>query len=143
VSVQGLGRAGRIAAVGGHELIRRARRWRKMLGGGMRQAGLLAAAGLYALEHNIERLAEDHANAAALAAGLSAIDEIEVDINAVQTNMVFIRPRDAGGLVDALARQDIFLLHGREQIRLVTHLDVDAAGVSRCVAAAKAFYAHA
>ena len=73
---------------GSDALIAKARRWRKSLGGGMRQAGIIAAAGLYALEHNVERLAQDHANAASLAEQLGEIDEITVDTD-IETNMVF------------------------------------------------------
>lgn len=68
-----------------------ARRWRKVLGGGMRQSGYLAAAGIYALENNTARLTEDHDNAQSLAEGLSNMDDIEVDIEALQTNILFIK----------------------------------------------------
>ena len=74
---------------GSRELVKKARRWRKVLGGGMRQAGILAAAGILALQENVDRLAEDHANAMHLAQGLAHIDEIDIDMTLVQTNMVF------------------------------------------------------
>ncbi|MCW5624884.1 MAG: low-specificity L-threonine aldolase [Burkholderiales bacterium] len=76
--------------VGPRSLIDQARRWRKVLGGGMRQAGVAAAAGLYALEHNVDRLAEDHANARWRAGALAAIDGVAVDVDRVQTNMVYV-----------------------------------------------------
>lgn len=111
--------------VGSQELIGRAHRWRKMAGGGMRQAGILAAAGIYALEHQVERLAEDHQNARALAEGLSAIDGLEVDLETVETNMVFVssdlelQPQ----LIEALKEQGV-LVGGYGQLRLVTHHDI-------------------
>src|SRR5690606_18285894 len=75
---------------GSCDLIKDARRWRKMLGGGMRQAGIIAAAGIYALENNIERLEEDHANAVLLANQLMTVAEVRIDRKNVQTNMVFM-----------------------------------------------------
>lgn len=123
--------------------IGRARRLRKMLGGGMRQAGVIAAAGLYALEHHVERMAEDHANARRLAEGLADIDGLDVDVDAVDTNMVFIRPRaeDETGLRGHLAERGIVIGKGRPAIRLVTHLDVTEEDVDRVVAAVREFYA--
>ncbi|MGW8271138.1 MAG: beta-eliminating lyase-related protein, partial [Burkholderiales bacterium] len=108
----------------------RARRARKMLGGAMRQAGVLAAAGLYALEHHIERLAEDHANAERLARGLGALG-LPVQ---QQTNMVFVTPpaERVGGLVEALRAQGVLVLPGA-RMRLVTHLDVDTQDIERAV----------
>ena len=125
---------------GSQEFIKQALRWRKMLGGGMRQAGILAAAGLYALEHNIERLAEDHENAARLARGLSAIAQIRV--TPPDTNMVFV-DMEAGQcspLERALERQGI-LAQVDPYMRLVLHLDVSRADVDRIVAAFKEFFA--
>jgi threonine aldolase len=106
--------------------IDRARRWRKVLGGGMRQAGLMAAAGLYALQNNVARLAEDHDNARALAEALVGIDGVKVDPAAVQTNMVFmaVAPDVAAPLRDHLARRGM-IIPASPAIRLVTHLDVD------------------
>lgn len=100
-----------------------ARRWRKVLGGGMRQVGILAAAGLHALEHHVDRLADDHANAAHLAAELSDLDGVQV--HPVQTNMVWLdlSPKVAPGFVAKLAAQGV-LVSGDVRVRIVTHLDV-------------------
>jgi len=124
---------------GPKDLVNEARRWRKALGGGMRQAGVIAAAGLYALENHVERLAVDHANAASLGRGLREIDELEV--TGVQTNMVFI---DVGGadsraLTEFLRSRGI-LIQGAGRIRLVTHLDIDEHDIEAAVAAFKAFF---
>jgi threonine aldolase len=123
-------------------LIERAHRWRKVLGGGMRQAGILAAAGLHALTHHVDRLAEDHANAAALAQGLAGIDEVGIDDAALQTNMVFITidpPEKAPALQRHLKTRGI-LISGRVGFRLVTHLDIAWADIDRMVAATKEFF---
>lgn len=111
-----------------------ARKWRKMLGGGMRQAGVVAAAGLHALEHNIERLADDHANAARLARGLGSIPGVEIESCA--TNMVFARLRpERPGMADELARRGVLTLWTDAGGRLVTHLDVSEADIDAAVAA--------
>lgn len=140
---KGLGCPAGALLVGPREFIERAKRPRKMLGGGMRQAGVLAAAGLYALDHHVARLADDHALAARLAEGLRSIDGVTV--NGPHTNMVFLQmdPAKLGAIEPALSQQGI-LLHGYEgRMRLVTHMDVDAAGIERVIAAFKAFFAHA
>ncbi len=118
------------------DLVREARRWRKVLGGGMRQAGILAAAGIYALENHVDRLEEDHRNAERLATGLGEIDGLAVDFSPQQTNMVFVRIDEARAaeLVPSLREQGI-LIPGGERIRLVTHLDVDRDDVERVVEA--------
>jgi len=116
------------------EYIGRARKWRKMLGGGMRQAGFLAAAGIVALETMLERLAEDHANARRLAEGLAAIPGIIVDLEAVQTNIVFFdfsgtgaAPADLGA---ALSREGIVSgIGAATRTRFVTHYGITAADV--------------
>jgi threonine aldolase len=128
---KGLGAPAGTVLVGRRDVIERAHRIRKLLGGGMRQAGLLAAAGLYALEHNVDRLAEDHANAERLARGLAAFG---LDVEPVQTNMVFVSvPEDR---VDALKRHldahSVKALVG-QHMRLVTHLDVDRDAIDRAV----------
>jgi len=125
---KGLGAPAGTVLVGSKDFIARAKRARKILGGVMRQAGILAAAGLYALEHNVERLAEDHANAERLAKGIGA--------PMPQSNMVFIE--SAPGLVEHLAQHGVVVLPAA-RLRLVTHLDVDAAGIDRAIAAFRSF----
>lgn len=120
------------------EFIEGARRWRKVLGGGMRQVGLLAAAGAYALEHHVERLAEDHAHAQLLAAELSEVPELV--IHPVQTNMVWLElgERVPSGFVERLARHGV-LASGDTTVRMVTHLDVsrdDTLAAAKAVRAA-------
>jgi len=111
-----------------------------MLGGGMRQAGILAAAGLYALEHNIPRLAEDHENAVRLARGLCDIAQIKV--TTPDTNMVFadIEAGKCPSLENALRRRGI-LAQVDSHMRIVLHLDVSRADVDRIIAAFKEFFA--
>ena len=137
---KGLGAPVGSVLCGNRAFIQQALRWRKMLGGGMRQAGILAAAGLYALEHNIERLAEDHENAARLARGLSDIAQIRV--TAPDTNMVFadIQAEKCSALQNALARRGI-LAQVDPHMRIVLHLDVSQQDVDRIVAAFKDFFA--
>ncbi|HUP97510.1 MAG TPA: low-specificity L-threonine aldolase [Usitatibacter sp.] len=128
---KGLGTPAGTVLVGSDELIARARRIRKMLGGTLRQVGILAAGGLYALENNVERLAEDHANAERLARGLAGLG---LQVDPVQTNMVFVHvPAGAvAGLKQHLEKSGVIALAGAK-MRLVTHLDVDAAGIDRAV----------
>jgi threonine aldolase len=137
---KGLGAPAGTVLVGTRPVIERARRARKILGGAMRQAGIIAAAGLYALEHHVERLAEDHANAERLAAGLAAIRGVEVE--PPQTNMVFVRiPADRTGALKAhLEAAGVLALVG-PRTRLATHLDVAADGIDRAVAAFRDFFA--
>jgi threonine aldolase len=131
---KGLGAPVGSALCGSREFIARAHRWRKMAGGGMRQAGVLAAAALHALEHHVERLAEDHANARRLAEGLAGLPGVTVE--SPQTNIVFVEVagKRAVGLLDHLKASGV-LATGLYRLRFVTHLDVDAAGVDRAVAA--------
>jgi threonine aldolase len=136
---KGLGAPAGTVLVGTNTFIEQARRWRKMLGGGLRQAGVLAAAGLYALEHNVERLAQDHANAQALADGLRGIPGIEVE--GPHTSMVFVRvPADRAVQLQAHLRGHGVLASAAPRMRLVTHLDVDSVGVSQAIAAFKSFF---
>ena len=127
---------------GKKDFIEEARRWRKVLGGGMRQAGILAAAGLYALEHNIDRLEEDHANAALLTEKLKKMEELEVLPYSGITNMVFasLRKGTPEGLADYLKRRGI-LITVRNPLRLVTHLDVDKKAVLALVDGIKDYLA--
>ncbi|BCG48599.1 Low-specificity L-threonine aldolase [Citrifermentans bremense] len=137
---KGLGAPAGTVLCASRELVGRARRWRKVAGGGMRQAGILAAAGIHALENNVQRLAEDHENAELLAAGLGHIEELLV--SPARTNILFVTPPAgrADSLRKALAAEGI-ILGGGDQIRLATHLDVTSADVERTVAAFKRFFA--
>lgn len=123
-------------------LIARARRWRKMLGGGMRQAGVIAAAGVVALERMVDRLAEDHAHARLLAEGLARLPGVRVDLDTVQTNIVMVRVEGAAARArtdelvrGCLARKVKVHAAGPDRIRCVTHKDVDAGDVQRAVEA--------
>ena len=135
---KGLGAPVGTVLVGRRDVIERARRIRKQLGGGMRQAGILAAAGLYALEHNVDRLAEDHANATRLADGLA---ELGFDVDPVQTNMVFVSiPADGvEPLRNHLHASGVEAIVG-PRMRLVTHLDVDMDGIEHALAAFASFF---
>jgi threonine aldolase len=129
---KGLGTPAGSALVGGRELIARAHRWRKMAGGAMRQSGVLAAAALYALDHHVARLADDHANARRLADGLQGLPGVKVQ--APQTNMVFVdvEPARASGLVGRLRERGV-LATGLYRLRLVTHVDVSAGDIDRAI----------
>jgi threonine aldolase len=135
---KGLGSPAGTVLVGRKEVIDRGRRIRKMLGGAMRQAGILAAAGLFALERNVERLRQDHENAERLAQGLAGIG---LAVEPVQTNMVFaIIARDRVAALQEHLNCSGVMAIAAPRMRLVTHLDVDAAGVARAVAAFGAFF---
>ena len=133
---KGLGAPVGSALVGSRDFIRVAHRWRKMVGGGMRQAGMLAAAALHALDHHVERLADDHRLAQRLADGLAAVPGVTVE--PPQTNIVFVEvpPERAAGLLDHLKTRGV-LATGLYRLRFVTHLDVDEAGVDRAIAAVR------
>ncbi|HET7793881.1 MAG TPA: low-specificity L-threonine aldolase [Rhizobacter sp.] len=130
---KGLGAPVGSALCGSKALIKSAHRWRKMLGGGMRQAGVLAAAALHALDHHVARLADDHALAQRLAQGLSGLPNLVVE--PPQTNMVFadVQGERAAGLLPHLKARGV-LATGLYRLRFVTHLDVDAQGVDRAIA---------
>ncbi|NIZ14673.1 low-specificity L-threonine aldolase [Phaeobacter sp. HF9A] len=137
---KGLGAPVGSVLVGPSAFITRARRWRKMVGGGMRQAGILAAAGLYALEHNVAGLAQDHARAAALADMLRGLGVGAVEQN---TNMVFFAPEagETAALGQALAAQGIAIsAGGTGPIRLVLHRDVTDEALSMTCSAIRAHY---
>ena len=130
---KGLGAPVGSAMAGSGELVASARRSRKLLGGGMRQAGIIAAGALYAIRHNIQRLADDHANARALAEGLAGGTRMRCDPAQVETNIVFSEVRDgtpAGDLVEEMAGAGVLCGSIDDRtIRFVTHLDVDAEAV--------------
>jgi threonine aldolase len=131
---KGLGAPVGSVVAGSRDVIRRAHRFRKMHGGGMRQAGILAAAGIYALDHHRARLADDHANSRALAEALANAKNLSVDLSRVHTNIVMIDlAKGTPNAVMALAKEEGVLLGsaGPQRIRAVTHLDVDRDGVMR------------
>ena len=142
---KGLGAPFGAVLAGTHATIDAAWRWKQRLGGSMRQAGLMAAACLYALDHNIDRLAQDHAHARALADGLAALPGVEV--RAPDTNMVFADLAQTGltaaefdrALASVGARVSI---QGPTIIRAVTHLDIDRSGIDRVIEAAGRILAH-
>jgi len=126
---KGLGAPVGSMLVGSKELIAEARRWRKILGGGMRQAGVIAAAGLYALENNISRLSEDHAHARILAETLEKCSWAEVDKSRVETNILFLKTpgRSAREVAEALSARGVLVIAtGEDEIRMVTSLSVTA-----------------
>jgi threonine aldolase len=132
---KGLGAPVGSVLVGGAEFVKRARRARKLLGGGMRQAGILAAGGLFALRHNVSRLAEDHRRAHALAERLATVPGFSVDLRSVETNMVFASTRPSGRRASDVAKLlceagVLCLAESPWRIRFVTHLDVDDADVA-------------
>ncbi|HVK31699.1 MAG TPA: low-specificity L-threonine aldolase [Burkholderiaceae bacterium] len=129
---KGLGTPAGSALCGSGDLIARARRWRKMAGGAMRQAGVLAAAALHALDHHVERLADDHANARRLAEGLQGLPGVTVA--APQTNIVFVdlAPDKPADIVARLAARGV-LATGLYRLRLVTHLDVNRDDIERAI----------
>jgi threonine aldolase len=139
---KGLGAPAGSALCGSRELIGRARRVRKMAGGAMRQAGILAAAASYALDHHVQRLARDHELAQRLADGLQGLENLNVETP--QTNIVFVDLLGAArgqsqALLEHLASQGV-LATGLYRLRFATHLDIDASGVDRAVAAMRQFF---
>ncbi|MCS3837303.1 threonine aldolase [Pseudomonas sp. JAI111] len=128
---KGLGAPVGSVLCGSAELIGKARRLRKMVGGGMRQAGILAAAGLYALDNNVQRLADDHANAQLLAEGLRAAG---YEVEPVQTNMVYVQMGDKAEAIKAFAGERGIKLSAAGRLRMVTHMDVSRAQIEQVVA---------
>jgi threonine aldolase len=126
---KGLGAPVGACLAGSAELIDEAWRYKQMIGGAMRQAGIVAAGALYALDHHVDRLAEDHANARRLAAGLEGLE-----VDDVETNMVFFAVDDAPGFVAALERAGVRMgATGPRRVRAVTHLDVSADDIDRAI----------
>ncbi len=133
---KGLGTPVGSVLVGSRDVIAKAHRFRKMFGGGMRQVGILAAAGLYALDHNVERLADDHANARRLAKGLSAMSRVRINADTVQTNIVMfdVEGGDAIDIVDRCRERGVaFVPFGPHTIRATTHLDVSASDIDEAL----------
>lgn len=124
---------------GSKEIITKARRLRKILGGGMRQAGILAAAGIYALENNVERLRVDHVRAAQLAAGLESIPGITLTRGTPHTNLIFFKLDDEvtmsdQAFINALAEKGVLIMDvGSREFRMVTHLDINDDGIAQAI----------
>ncbi|WP_373889295.1 low-specificity L-threonine aldolase [Massilia sp. TS11] len=137
---KGLGAPVGSVLLGSRALIEQATRWRKVLGGGMRQAGILAAAGQYALEHNVARLAEDHAHAALLADGLAELPGLK--LSQPQTNILYVdmAPEACAGLAAALAQAQV-RASVAPHMRIVTHLNVSRADIERVLAVFRSVFA--
>ena len=132
---KGVGAPGGAAIAGSAEFIDTARRFKYMYGGALRQSGILAAAALYGLEHNVPRMADDHSNARRLADGLA---EAGIDVAQPESNMVFAAP--AGGtqsFIEAMSAEGVRVGAVAERIRMVTHIGVSAADVERVIDAAR------
>ena len=137
---KGLGAPVGSALCGSKEDIEKARRWRKMLGGGMRQAGIMAGACIYALDHNIDRLSEDHVNAENFAEELSKIDKLKVVYDSAQTNMVFVElKKERPDLQRFMKQKGIIIPHGKS-LRLVTHLDINSDSIKITTDAFKDYF---
>jgi len=138
---KGLGAPVGAALAGSRDFIAEAWRLKQQMGGAMRQAGIIAAGGVYALRHNVKRLAEDHANARRLAEGLAALPGVTLDPATVETNLVFFEltgPVDAPSFVDRLLAHGVRMgAMGPRTVRAVTHLDVSATQIERTLDAAR------
>ena len=132
---KGLGAPVGSVLVGTSEFIAKAHRWRKMFGGGMRQAGVIAACGLYALENNIERLEDDHVRARRLAEAVNEMDGYKVDLESVETNMVYIDgDLGAAKILEGLAESGIDVLDvGPTAVRAVVHLHITDEDIERTI----------
>jgi threonine aldolase len=142
---KGLGAPVGAALAGSRDFIAEAWRLKQQMGGAMRQAGIIAAGGVYALRHNVKRLAEDHANARRLAEGLAKLPGVDLAPATVETNLVFF---DLKGQLDAATLVERLLAHGVRMgalgprtVRAVTHLDVSAEQIERTLQAARAVLA--
>jgi threonine aldolase len=134
---KGLGAPVGACLAGSVDFIEEAWRWKQMLGGALRQSGIVAAGALHALDHHVERLAGDHARARRLAEGLAELPGIELDPTTVETNIVMFTVPDAAGFCAALAADDVAMSQfGPRRVRAVTHLDVDDAGIERALGVA-------
>jgi threonine aldolase len=132
---KGLGAPVGAVLAGSRDLIDEAWRWKQMLGGAFRQSGMMAAGCLYALDHHVDRLAEDHENARILASGLAALPGVEIDPQEVETNIVIFEVVDAPALVERVAdRVELWAVDTRH-VRAITHLDVTSSDIGRAVEA--------
>ncbi|MBB2741181.1 UNVERIFIED_ORG: threonine aldolase [Microbispora rosea subsp. rosea] len=135
---KGLGAPVGAVLVGSASLIEQAWRYKQMWGGAFRQSGMLAAAAMYALDHHVERLSVDHANAKALAEGLAGIDGIDIDPAHAETNIVYFEVDDAPAFEAGLAAHGVLVgAKGRRRVRAVTHLDITADDIATAIAAAR------
>jgi threonine aldolase len=137
---KGLGAPGGAVLAGTQEFIADANRWKQRIGGAMRQSGIIAAACEYALDHHVDRLADDHVNAKRLAEGIARIDGLSIDPATVETNLVYFDVSaanwDAEKLCGALMKRGVRMgAMGTRTVRAVTHLDVDAAGIDAALRA--------
>jgi threonine aldolase len=144
---KGLGAPMGSLVAGSHEFISRVHRYRKMFGGGMRQVGIIAAAGIYALNHHVDRLAVDHAHAKRLAHGFSQIAGIRLDPDGVETNIIIfdVSPtgKDPYRIVESLRERGILMIpFGKTLIRAVTHLDVSAEDIETTLEITSAVFSH-
>jgi threonine aldolase len=131
---KGLGAPVGSALVGDADFIAEARRFKHMFGGGMRQSGLIAAGALYALKHNRDRLSDDHANARLFAESIADVEGVALDVDSVQTNIVYFDVAKAAPIVDACLDNGVaMLVDGPTVIRAVFHLDVTAEATSRAI----------
>ena len=142
---KGLGAPVGSALAGSREFIDRAHRFRKMFGGGMRQAGMLAAAAIYAMDHNFERLADDHSNAKRLAEAFAELSGVSVDPGAVETNILYADIAPSIGNADEFCRRlredGVWVLPvGPQRIRAVTHLDVTSRQIDRAIQIARSIF---
>ncbi|OAB88683.1 hypothetical protein AWH69_02495 [Janibacter melonis] len=135
---KGLGAPVGAVLVGSRELVHEAWRYKQMWGGAMRQSGIIAAAGLYALDHHVDRLADDHTNAARLARGLASIQGVEIEPAHVETNIVYFEVPDAHAFEAGLAEHGVVMnAKGPRRVRAVTHLDVSTEQIDQAIAAAR------
>jgi threonine aldolase len=132
---KGLGAPIGAVLCGSRELIDEAWRWKQMLGGAFRQSGIVAAGCLYALDHHVDRLAEDHDHAQLLARGLASLPGVRIDVDSVETNIVIFSVEDARGLVRRLADRVELQAVDAGRVRAVTHLDVGPADIDRALVA--------
>jgi threonine aldolase len=130
---KGLGAPVGAVLAGSRELIDEAWRWKQMLGGAFRQSGIVAAGCLYALDHHVDRLAEDHSHARLLAEGLASLPRVQLDPASVETNIVIFSVDDAPALVSRIADRVELQAFGAHRVRAVTHLDVSREDVERAL----------
>lgn len=138
---KGLGAPVGAVLAGSRTFIEDAWRFKQQMGGSMRQAGIIAAAGIYALEHHVDRLAVDHVNARRLADGLAVLPGVDIDVDTVETNIVFFRvrlPLRADTVVATMLERGVRMAVLGDRIRAVTHLDVDALQIGRALVVASA-----